>query len=60
MRTRPPAAAFDVLETLLDVQPLHDRFVVIGQPTICSDSCSAFSGTAWPLRALRLEVGTEA
>jgi 2-haloacid dehalogenase len=30
---RPLAVAFDVLETLLDLQPLHDRFAEIGQPT---------------------------
>lgn len=32
MPARPLAVAFDVLETLLDLQPLHDRFVEIGQP----------------------------
>jgi 2-haloacid dehalogenase len=31
--SRPLAVAFDVLETLLDLQPLHDRFAEIGQPT---------------------------
>jgi 2-haloacid dehalogenase len=30
--TRPLAVAFDVLETLLDLKPLHDRFAEIGQP----------------------------
>lgn len=33
MPIRPLAVAFDVLETLLDLQPLHDRFAEIGQPT---------------------------
>lgn len=33
MSTRPLAVAFDVLETLLDLTPLHDRFAEIGQPT---------------------------
>ncbi len=33
MPNRPLAVAFDVLETLLDLQPLHDRFAEIGQPT---------------------------
>ncbi len=33
MSNRPRAVAFDVLETLLDLQPLHDRFAEIGQPT---------------------------
>lgn len=33
MPTRSLAVAFDVLETLLDLAPLHDRFAEIGQPT---------------------------
>lgn len=32
MRARPLAVAFDVVETLLDLQPLSDRFAEIGQP----------------------------
>ena len=32
MSARPRAVAFDVLETLLDLQPLHERFTEIGQP----------------------------
>ena len=32
MPPRPLAVAFDVLETLLDLQPLQDRFTEIGQP----------------------------
>ena len=33
MATRPLVVAFDVLETLLDLRPLHDRFAEIGLAT---------------------------
>ncbi|MEX2469626.1 MAG: haloacid dehalogenase type II [Pseudohongiellaceae bacterium] len=33
MPNRPLVVAFDVLETLIDLQPLNDRFAEIGQPT---------------------------